>query len=96
MATKAELEAELADLREKLNERDDQEELSVTSPQSDNDAEENSSLSKELSDFGINGESIEEVFRQLVHELDDFHKQKPVLTVAAAFALGFLLGRSSK
>ncbi len=96
MVTKAELEAELADLREKLKEREDHEELSVTAPQSNRSAEDKSDLSKELLDFGSNGESVEEIFRQLCHELDDLHKQKPVLTVAAAFALGFLLGRSSK
>jgi hypothetical protein len=49
-----------------------------------------------LAAHGLSGEDTSKLLEQLTKELGDLPHNKPMLTAAAAFGLGFVLGRMSK
>ena len=49
-----------------------------------------------LAAFGIGETDAKALFEQFTKELGDLPRTKPLLTVVAAFGLGFVLGRASK
>lgn len=95
MATKAQLEAELADLKAKLA-ANSSHPSKGESDVDDAPAEARTTLEDMLADQGIDTKEIEELWAQFSAELGDFPQQKPLLTAIAAFGLGFVLGRMSK
>ncbi len=96
MATKAELEAELADLRKKLADtKADAKADDAPEPDEDPPAS-TGGLAGILAEHDVKTEDLEDLWNQLVKELDGLPQRKPLLTAAAAFALGFILGRASK
>ncbi|MFA3915581.1 hypothetical protein [Ruegeria hyattellae] len=90
MATKAELEAELAALRAQLA---DKPATAEPGPEVDDDR---SSFDRMLADHGIDSSELDALWAQFSKELGDFPVQKPLLTTIAAFGLGFALGRVTK
>lgn len=95
MATKAQLEAELAELKAKAAEE------TPTPPEQPNQDpdepdEARSALDEMLSAHGLDAKEIEALWTQFSTELGDLPQQKPLLTAIAAFGLGFVLGRMSK
>lgn len=103
MATKAQLLAELDLLKQQMASRDD-----ISESQSDarnktaeqaadsEDSDPKSYLSKLLEEQGIDKDEIDALWSQLTGELGDLAREKPLLTTAAAFGVGFVLGRMSK
>ncbi|MBV1926502.1 MAG: hypothetical protein KUG62_05045 [Rhodobacteraceae bacterium] len=103
MATKAQLLAELDLLKQQMASRDD-----ISESQSDarnktaeqaadsEDSDPKSYLSKLLEEQGIDKDEIDALWSQLTGELGDLTREKPLLTTAAAFGVGFVLGRISK
>lgn len=101
MATKAELEAELAELRQQMDEVPDAREADADKGQeAQTDPESNGSghpaLDRILRDHGISPEEIRGLMDQFNEELGHLPQNKPLLTALGAFALGFVLGRMSK
>jgi len=94
MATKAELAAELALLRQQLAERDT---APVPEPEPEPDDPTTApDLAKTLADHGLDISDPAELLKQLTKELEGLAQDKPLLTAATAFGLGFALGRMSK
>ena len=100
MATKAELEAELAALRAELADRSktasdagagDAEPASSSSGDRDPSA-----LDRLLAEHGIEDIDTAKLLEQLSDELGGLPQNKPILTALAAFVLGFAFGRLSK
>ncbi|MEX0348601.1 MAG: hypothetical protein AB3N15_04180 [Paracoccaceae bacterium] len=94
MATKAELEAELAALKAQLADRSE-----TTEPKTEAEpevGEVRSSFDKMLAGHGIESSELDALWAQFSKELGDFPTQKPLLTTIAAFGLGFTLGRITK
>ena len=89
MATKAELEVELALLRKKLAEGAEAvaEGVSARAP---------SELADMLKTHGSRGEDVTAALDKLSVEIANLPRTRPLLTVAGAFALGFILGRASR
>lgn len=105
MATKAELAAELAYLKQQMAERDANTKTDpapVTAPESGPEAEPEmqanapSDWTALLTEKGLWSDDTAKLLDQLTKEFEDLSHEKPVLTVAAAFGLGFILGRMSK
>ena len=103
MATKAELEAELAVLKQKLADRPEPLEASDNAADSSDEAvsgersrEKSTAIEKILEDHGFQSSDLEDLLTQLSDELGGFPQNKPVLTALGAFALGFILGRMTK
>ena len=90
MATKAELEAELAALRAELAQKD--------APANDvgPPEEEADSWRGILKDHGFDPDDLGGAAQELMNELKTLQQDKPMLVLAAAFVLGVLLGRSSR
>ncbi len=86
MATKAELELELADLKRQFAER---KELEPTAETLDDDKAEMTVSDNEDSEIDWEAE-----LGELVDQLDDLTHKKPLLFALGAFAIGYLLGRS--
>lgn len=87
MVTKAELEAEVELLRDKLRQRDAQErtqEAGGAEPLGPLDAQ------------GITPEAIEAALVRLSGEIARHHQERPMLTLLAAFGSGILLSRILK
>ena len=85
MATKAELEAELVDLKAQLAAnrapaKEQQTEASAEPP------------ADEWEDLGHG--SIEGIAEQIVEELEGFPAKKPLLMALGVFVLGYMIGRS--
>ncbi len=101
MTTKAELEAELAELRQQLDEA-----LAPDEADADAEAEEqpgdetvgtgHPALDQILREHGLSADEIRGMMDQFNEELGDLPQNKPLLTALGAFALGFVLGRMSK
>lgn len=89
MATKAELEAELAQLTKKLAEGAEAVAQGAA-------ARAPSELSDMLKAHGIRGEDVTAALDKLSAEISNLPRTRPLLTVAGAFALGFILGRASR
>ncbi|WP_412554738.1 hypothetical protein [Shimia sp. MIT1388] len=81
MATKAELEAELKQLREELAARDAATEVKETS---EVDAE------PEMDD---ESPSLEADIGEILAELEEFPHKQPLMFALGAFAVGYLIGR---
>ena len=103
MATKAQLLAELDLLKQQMASRDDisesqSGERNKTAEQAadSEDSDPKSYLSKLLEEQGIDKDEIDALWSQLTGELGDLTREKPLLTTAAAFGVGFVLGRMSK
>lgn len=102
MATKAELEAELAILKQKLADRPALEDRKRTTNSGDTGGSQDRGsrdallpdLEKILSDHGYDAPDIEALWDQLSKEVKDLTDNKPLMTVVVAFVLGYLLGRS--
>lgn len=94
MATKAELEAELAALKAQLAATP-----AAAEPTGEAEpvpGEMRSSFDKMLAGHGIDSSELDALWAQFSKELGDFPTQKPLLTTIAAFGLGFALGRITK
>ena len=105
MATKAELETELAALRAEV-ETLAKDRSSAPRSESERDVGDDheggtppdhvAALHKLLRECGIDHDEIESLWKQFSSELEDLQQHKPVFLALGAFALGFVLGRSSK
>ena len=93
MATKAEIEAELADLKAKMAEAEPAATRPGGTPEPDEPATAWADL---LKSQGIDPGDLETLWQQLSEELGDLPQNKPLLTAIGAFGLGFALGRMSK
>lgn len=102
MVTKAELEAELAELKREMAareatqaSREDAKEAAAsdTAPDSMRDA-----LSRALQSHGIDPSDLDldGLWQQISGEAEDLMQKRPALAAIAIFALGFILGRVSK
>jgi hypothetical protein len=84
MATKAELEIELAELRRQLAERDNA---------TDDSSESAEPVKKTVSETA---EEWEAIITEVVKEIEDLPLKRPLLVAAGIFAFGWLIGRSSR
>lgn len=107
MTTKAELEAEVAALRHAIEERDKvletnarEDDEKANSPAADDvheGAQRSSSMIEDaLKQYGIEPDDLDAIWEKLSVELNHLPRDKPILTHAVAFALGFILGRMTK
>lgn len=103
MATKAELERELAELRRQMQERPEavaadpvEEPEPGIEPEAVPKGTGNDLIDQFLKEQGVAMEDIREVMDQFNEELGDLPQNKPLLTALGAFAIGFVLGRMSK
>ena len=100
MATKAELEAELAALRGILAEQSQAIEDPPDAPPAEDKEEDDtpvrSALEEVLAEHGVETDQLGDLWTQLSEELEGLTKNKPLVTALAAFALGFVLGRATK
>lgn len=89
MATKAELEVELARLRQELKEsrHATPQKEAQSEPQAIVDENEDGSESFKSGD-------IEDMFQHLLDEIETLPIRKPVLTALGVFFVGYVLGRS--
>lgn len=92
MATKAELETELALLKSEMAKRPDAE----TSTAPDTEAAKSKTVKTTLAEYGIDAESLEELGSNLSKELLELQKEKPLVVLVTAFAFGCLMGRAFK
>lgn len=97
MATKAELEAELALLREQnetLRRQSDQ--RSEDKAESEDTAKNHfpAKLQDILDEHGIDSSSVEAMGGQLNAELVKFQRDQPLLALLGAFAIGCVVGRA--
>ena len=83
MATKAELEAELKQLRAELSERDAALDAAKTSRM---DADQEAELEDD-------SPSLETDIGEILAELEEFPHKQPLMFALGAFALGYLIGR---
>lgn len=90
MPTKAELEAELAELRAELEE--------ATRTRGDKLRDKAAASAEGLRDMlkesGIDTASLDQMGPQLLDELGRLQKERPLVTLIGAFALGFVAGRA--
>lgn len=89
MATKAELEAELAKLRKQIAARDAEEvaQQAAAPPQP--------ALADYLEQYGLDEKDIEVLWNQIATEVGNLPQKKPLLTLLGALGLGIVLGRMS-
>lgn len=83
MATKAELEMELAALRQQLAERPEL----VAAPESE-------AMATEAKEEAAEPPNLEKDIADLLAEFDDVPHKKTILLALGVFALGYLIGRS--
>jgi hypothetical protein len=98
MATKAELESELADLKQEMRQRSketQENEPPEETAKSEPTASDKSDLRQLLVGHGVDAESVEALGENLLDEMKIFQKEKPMVALVAAFAIG-LVGRASK
>jgi len=99
MATKAELEAELKTLRRALQQSRDEAGSPGTADVSSNDADQATQadgLQQLLDEHGINAETLDAFKSNLIAELTELQKEKPLVVLAATLALGIIIGRAFK
>lgn len=100
MATKAELEEELTQLRKQMAEHDETTASDAASKPDDEADSVQTVFSDLLAGHGVEATEISALWTQftgeLSSELDGLPEKKPLLTAALAFGLGFVLGRISK
>lgn len=90
MATKAELEAELAELRKQMEQKVSEAAEAV----SRNDAPD--AFAEMLSRHGIGSDEISQLWNKFSEELGPLTQNKTLMAAIGAFGLGFVLGRLSK
>ncbi|WP_170470019.1 hypothetical protein [Ruegeria arenilitoris] len=99
MATKAELEAEVAQLRQQNEALKTQKEISAESDKTP-ELSDNFHLPTELSDalkkHGVDAADVEAMGNQLVDEMITLHKEHPLVTLLGVFAVGCIVGRAFK
>jgi hypothetical protein len=98
MATKAELESELADLKQEMRQRGEEtkkDEPPQGSSKSEPASSEKSDLQQLLLSHGVDAETVEALGENLLDEIKALQKEKPLVVLVAAFALGLLVGRAS-
>ncbi|MEM8630652.1 MAG: hypothetical protein AAGF74_05400 [Pseudomonadota bacterium] len=91
MATKAELEAELAALKLEMNAPANDPAEADPEPKSGD-----TRLEAFFADHGLSKDDLEALWSQFSKELGDLPHEKPITLALGAFGLGFLLGRMSK
>ncbi|PCH70097.1 MAG: hypothetical protein COC12_08720 [Rhodobacteraceae bacterium] len=89
MVTKAELEAELAQLKSELKRRDE-----PAVPDKPAKPTEVADLRGLMDEHGLNTDTLDALRENLLEELGALQKDKPLVVLAAALALGFIIGRS--
>lgn len=99
MATKAELETELAALKQDLEKSRSAQEAqpSETGAQKADESDGGAhGLKKVLADHGVDADGVESLCETLLEELKALQKEKPLTVAIGAFALGLVVGRASK
>ncbi len=98
MATKAEMAAELALLRQKCAEQHPKpsSQKSKTGSDSGHEPDLSDDLDGWLASHGIKTDDTARLLKRLTKELDGVAHDKPLMTAGVAFAMGFALGRMSK
>jgi hypothetical protein len=104
MATKAKLEAELAELKKLYSEsqdantniRNSEATKGAESTRKKSAAKSPKALVDDLSDTltDLKSDDLENVAKKIFKELEGLPEKKPLLTALGAFVLGFLIGRS--
>ena len=89
MATKAELEAELADLRAQLEKRDERR----AGEHDGNDGQIGQQGGDSSPSHALPFELPEGTLQDLANEIEALAKQKPFVTIFAAFLVGYIAGR---
>lgn len=95
MPTKAELEAELADLRKQI-EAGAADKRSSDKSEASAEAKTDAAMLENPIDWAkahLDGAEVEKLFKQFAAELEGMHEHKPLLTIFGAFLLGYVLGR---
>ncbi len=99
MATKAELEAEVASLRQK---NEDLRSAAAQSSEAEDpqvvssDADLSKQLSNSLKEHGIDTSDLEALGKQLASQVAEAQKEYPLATLVGAFVVGFVVGRALK
>lgn len=99
MATKAELEAELAVLRREMKQRDEEVKPAssdVVAAKSADQSPEANGMQQILDEHGINAEAVDAFKDNLLEEFTELQKDKPLVVLVAALALGIIIGRAFK
>lgn len=99
MATKAELEAEVAQLRQQNEALKTQKEISAESdetPEPSDNFHLPTGLSDALQEHGVDAADIQAMGNQLVDEMIKLHKEHPLVTLLGVFAVGCIVGRAFK
>lgn len=97
MATKAELEAELALLRQQNEAAKTQKEITAESDETPGPSDSShlpTGLSNALREHGIDAADAEAIGKQLVDEMIKLHKEHPLVTLLGVFAVGCIVGRA--
>ena len=94
MATKAELEAELSKLRAQNAKLKSETEQPVNETTQHDEASMTDEVRGLLKEHGVDTEKVEAMGSQLVDELTALRKDYPLTALIAAFALGYVVGRS--
>lgn len=92
MATKAELQEELAQLKAQMAQRDAPDDVAQAKQADDA----TSGWGEMLRSHGLDAADTEALMTKLSEELGDLPRNKPLITAIAAFGVGFVLGRMSK
>lgn len=96
MATKAELEAEIAELRREMKQRDQEvqaEKAEIAAAKDAIQPPETEGLRALLDEHGITADTFGE---NLLEQLTELQKEKPLVVLVAALALGIIVGRAFK
>jgi hypothetical protein len=99
MATKAELDAELTTLKREIKQRNATAEPSRSDVNTSEDADQTSEpedLQQLLDEHGINEESVKDFKANLLKELTELQKEKPLVALVAVLAVGIIIGRTFK
>ena len=97
MATKAELEGEVALLRrqnEALRSKAEQPSASDENQDPSSDIHLPAQLSDALKEHGIDASDVEALGNQLVDEVTKLHKDHPLITLLGVFLVGCIVGRA--
>lgn len=99
MATKVELQAELESLKTELARyaKDDKKVAPDDQPTSTAQSKPDTQKLKQLlGEHGVDVECIESIGSDFLAEITEVQKDKPIITLVVAFALGVIAGRASK
>ncbi len=99
MTTKAELEAELADLKREMAQHKDKVKVDLPDATNRDDAQTKSGaedLKRVLDEHGIDMQMVEALGTNSLEELKEFLKERPLIVLVSVFALGCIVGRAVK